>query len=77
MKLLPQVLQEKQILEPDHRVLLWLGDKGIEQKSYTYRQVSICGACVAILLKFTFANLFLYTGAFGCTRMSIKAKPPA
>jgi len=56
MKLLPQVLQEKQILEPDHRVLLWLGDKGIEQKSYTYRQVSICGVCVAIIF---FAQIYI------------------
>ena len=39
MKLLPQILQEKQVSDPDHRVLLWLGDKGVEEKTYNYNQV--------------------------------------
>jgi hypothetical protein len=39
MKLFPQVLKEKQVSDPDHRVILWLGDKGIEEKSYSYSQV--------------------------------------
>jgi hypothetical protein len=39
MKLFPQVLKEKQVLDPDHRVILWLGDKGVEENSYSYSQV--------------------------------------
>jgi hypothetical protein len=39
MKLFPQVLKEKQVSDPDHRVILWLGDKGVEENSYSYSQV--------------------------------------